>query len=223
MKEDWVSMKKLFSVLCIALLPTIIFAGELEVGGTIPTVVISEYQIETSKEGLKEVAQMSYKTTTNKSMKESNYVVNSEAIRTSNILLDAGTDINTVLGRFGKLNKFGQPFVYADVELNNGSMAVTSQQQYKLYEDKEVLLISQNTVGALYVDNNKFLLYSSTSLKTTNKERKGKDGKTIPAYDSFKNMVLTRTVKVPGPKILNMVFEDNSPNLIHVFVADIVY
>lgn len=216
-------MKKLFSVLCIALLPTIIFAGELEVGGTIPTVVISEYQIETSKEGLKEVAQMSYKTTTNRSMKESNYVVNSEAIRTSNILLDAGTDINTVLGRFGKLNKFGQPFVYADVELNNGSMAVTSQQQYKLYEDKEVLLISQNTVGALYVDNNKFLLYSSTSLKTTNKERKGKDGKTIPAYDSFKNMVLTRTVKVPGPKILNMVFEDNSPNLIHVFVADIVY
>lgn len=216
-------MKKLFSVLFMALLPTTIFAGELEPGGTVPTIVISEYQIETSKEGLKEVAQMTYKTTTKKSMKESNYVVNSEAIRTSNILLDAGTDINTVLGRFGKLNKFGQPFVYADVELNNGSMAVTAQQQYKLYEDKEVLLMSQNTVGALYIDKNKFLLYSSTSLKTTNKEKKEKDGKVSPAYDSFKNMVLTQTVKTPGPKILNMVFEDNSPNIIHVFVADIVY
>ncbi len=207
----------------MALLPTTIFAGELEVGGTIPTVVISEYQIETSKEGLKEVAQMSYKTTTKKSMKESNYVVNSEAIRTSNILLDAGTDIKTVLGRFGKLNKFGQPFVYAELELNNGSMAVTAQQQYKLYEDKEVLLMSQNTVGALYIDKNKFLLYSSTSLKTTNKATVDKDGKKIPANEFSKDMVLTQTIKVPGPKILNMVFEDNSPNVIHVFVADIVY
>lgn len=216
-------MIKLFSILCMALLPTTIFAGELEVGGTIRTVVISEYQIETSKEGLKEVAQMSYKNTTKKSMKESNYMVNSEAIRTSNILLDAGTDIKTVLGRFGKLNKFGQPFVYAELELNNGSMAVTAQQQYKLYEDKEILLMSQNTVGALYIDKNKFLLYSSTSLKTTNKAIVDKDGKKTPANEFSKDMVLTQTIKVPGPKILNMVFEDNSPNVIHVFVADIVY
>lgn len=216
-------MIKLFSVVCMALLPTSLFAGELEVGGTVPTIVISEYQIETSKEALKEVAQMTYKTTTKKSMKENNYIVNSEAIRTSNILLEAGTDIKTVLGRYGTVNKFGQPFVYADVELNNGNMAITAHQEYKLYEDKEMVLTSQNTVGALYIDKNKFLLYSSSALKTQNKAVKGKDGKTIPASEFSKDMVLTQTIKTPGPKVLNMVFEENSPDIIHVFVADIMY
>lgn len=216
-------MIKLFSVVCMALLPTSLFAGELEVGGTVPTIVISEYQIETSKEALKEVAQMTYKTTTKKSMKENNYIVNSEAIRTSNILLEAGTDIKTVLGRYGKVNKFGQPFVYADVELNNGNMAITAHQEYKLYEDKEMVLTSQNTVGALYIDKNKFLLYSSSALKTQNKAVKGKDGKTIPVSEFSKDMVLTQTIKTLGPKVLNMVFEDNSPDIIHVFVADIMY
>lgn len=216
-------MIKLFSVVCMALLPTSLFAGELEVGGTVPTIVISEYQIETSKEALKEVAQMTYKTTTKKSMKENNYIVNNEAIRTSNILLEAGTDIKTVLGRYGKVNKFGQPFVYADVELNNGNMAITDHQEYKLYEDKEMVLTSQNTVGALYIDKNKFLLYSSSALKTQNKAVKGKDGKTIPASEFSKDMVLTQTIKTPGPKVLNMVFEENSPDIIHVFVADIMY
>lgn len=216
-------MIKLFSVLCMALLPTSVFAGELEVGGTVPTIVISEYQIETSQEALKEVAQMTYKVSTKKSGKASNYVVNSEAIRTSNILLEAGTDIKTVLGRYGKVNKFGQPFVYADVELNNGNMAITAHQEYKLYEDKEMILTSQNTIGALYIDKNKFLLYSSNTLKTNNKAIKGKDGKKIPASEFSKDMVLTQTVKTPGPKVLNMVFEENSPDIIHVFVADIMY
>lgn len=156
-------------------------------------------------------------------MKENNYIVNSEAIRTSNILLEAGTDIKTVLGRYGKVNKFGQPFVYADVELNNGNMAITAHQEYKLYEDKEMVLTSQNTVGALYIDKNKFLLYSSSALKTQNKAVKGKDGKTIPASEFSKDMVLTQTIKTPGPKVLNMVFEENSPDIIHVFVADIMY
>ena len=49
-------MIKLFSVLCMALIPTSVFAGELEIGGNVPTIVISEYQIETSKEALKEMA-----------------------------------------------------------------------------------------------------------------------------------------------------------------------
>jgi len=216
-------MIKKFATLFMLMLPIHSFAGELEVGGSVPTVVITEYQIETSKAALKEVVQMNYKVSTKKTMKESNYVVNSEAIRTSNILLEAGTDIKTVLGRYGKVNKFGQPFVYADVLLNSGSMAVTSNQAYTLYEDKETKLVSQNTIGALYVDKNKFLLYSSSNLKTLNKEKVGKDGKKVDATEFSKDMVLTQTIKSPGPKVLNMVFEENSTDIIHVFVANIVY
>lgn len=216
-------MIKRFLALFMLMTPFTTFAGELEVGGSVPTVVITEYQIETSKAALKEVAQMTYKVSTKKTMKESNYVVNSEAIRTSNILLDAGTDIRTVLGRYGKVNKFGQPFVYADLLLNSGSMAVTNNQSYTLYEDKETKLVSQNTVGALYIDKNKFLLYSSSKLKTINKAKVDKSGKKIEATEFSKDMVLTQTIKSPGPKILNMVFEENSTDIIHVFVADIMY
>lgn len=207
----------------MVILPNLVFAGELEAGGTVPTVVITEYQIETNPETLKEVAQIDYKVSTKNSRNASTYVVNSDSIRTSNILLDAGTDLKTVLSRFGKLNKFGEPFVYADVELNYGSMAVTNHQQYKLYEDKDVKITSHNTIGALYIDKHKFLLYSSHNLITTNKEKVDKKGKKTEATEFSKDMVLTQTIKTPGPKVLNMVFEDNSPNIIHVFVANIMY
>jgi hypothetical protein len=216
-------MKKIFLMLGMLWLPTHVFSGELEIGGTVQTVVITEYQIETSKQALKDVAQVSYKVSTKKRDKETNYIVNSEAIRISNLLLDAGTDIKTVLQRYGKVNKFGQPFVYADVPLNNGTMAQTSHQQYTIYEDKESLISSQNVIGAIYIDKTKFLLYSSNSLKTINKQRVGKDGKKVEATEFSKDMVLTQTIKTSGPKILNMVFEEDSPDLIHVFVADIGY